>query len=280
MTSPHRFLFLSCSTLAAIWAGGCRTDFGYLSEGSSAAGMGASSAEAGTGSDSGGASAGAAGAAAGDSLGGAGDGGAEPGGAAGAAGEAGMTAGEPRTALESAGGDIAPDSNDFGIDGEWRVFGADADLLVPNFSGSKVCLKGTVLGVKNGDFNRYWGGGLQLVLHTAEPGAAGLPYDAEAAGLAGLMFVIEGAKVPSTIRLKFKMIGTNDSYCLNVPAKSGNELTLNVKDTQHNCWVSGGEPADGKTLENFEIHFVPESSSDIPLDFCVTAMQVVPAASP
>jgi hypothetical protein len=260
-------------------AGACRMDYGYLSEGSPMAGA---SGEAGTessgGSDGFGGSGGSAAESAGGSSGSGGSGGSES--DAGSDAAAGMSAagmvGEPRTAIVSEGGRIVPDSNDFGIDGEWRIFGADTQLLMPTFDKKKVCVKGTILGVKGGDFGRYWGGGLQLVLHNASAGGSPLPYDAKASGLAGLVFEILGPMVPPRIRLKFKMAGTNDSYCRNVEAVMGDDLDLAVAEALHNCWMPGGAPVDATNLENFEVHIVPEDPVDIPIDFCVTALTAIP----
>jgi len=190
------------------------------------------------------------------------------------AGSGGATT-TPRSEIVSLEGGIIPGSNDYGIDGVWHKFGADPDLIIADFSGNHLCIKGTVKGASNGNFDRYWGGGLQLVLRSG-----GAAYDATANGMGGIGITVSGNRLPATLRLKFKDVNSNDNYCKDVtpdPVTPENDFTLLVSEAVHNCWLKGGFPIPPSELQNFEIHMAPSDANDINFDFCVTKVRVVPA---
>lgn len=207
-------------------------------------------------------------------------GGTESGGSAGKPAEEGGTTGDagapptvtPKYDVVSADGVVVSESNTFGIDGEWRKFGADVTLIETRFVDSQVCIKGKLLGTS-------WGGGLQLVLHApGANGTPGQPYDAVSNGMAGIRLVVEGSAVPVKARIKFKQIGTNDDYCREMALKSGDLVTLRTADALRSCPAPGGGAVNPTQLENFEIHMVPEALKDVTFDFCVKQVTVIPAS--
>lgn len=274
-TTKRAWLLLSL--LGAASLGACKMDLDYLSEG--AAG---SAVEGGSGGSSPSTDGGSGGAfvSMGGTFGAGGvpsGGGTESGGSAGkpeeggSTGDAGAPAAVTKYDIVSQDGVVVADSNTFGIDGEWREFGYDVSAIETRFIGSQVCIRGEI--VAGG-----WGGGLQLVLRQpAVAGDRGPPYDAVANGMAGIRLVIEGSKVPTRARVKFKQIGTNDDYCREIAPKSGDLITLRTEDALHSCPVPGGGAVNPTQLENFEIHLFPEASASLPFDFCVKQVTVIAA---
>ncbi len=271
---------LLLSVLCAVPLSACKMDLDYLSEGSAGSGggfdeggSGGSSAppEGGGGSFS---STGGSGSSGDFAVGGGGTFG-----TAGKAMEEGGTTGEggapptptgPKYDIVANNGAVVTDANTFGIDGEWREFGADVTLIETKFVGTQVCISGKLMG-------NSWGGGLQLVLHSPGPnGTPGQPYDAVTNQMAGIRLVVEGTNVPAKARIKFKQIGTNDDYCREMALKSGDLVTLRTSDALHSCPAPGGGAVNPTLLENFEIHMVPEALKDVTFDFCVKQVTVIP----
>jgi len=268
---------------SAAFVSACKMDLDYLSAGDASAGTSGANSTSGSGlggsaiGTSGSSSTGGTFSSAGTSepAGGEGEqGGSSAGnsGSGGSGGDAGAPTNMPALELVTVDGRISPESNDFGIDGEWRKFGADMTLLETTFTGNKICIKGSVT---------QWGGGIQLVLHRSQTdGAPGSAYDSVANGLAGLKMVIEGKDIPanggaSVIKVKFKQVLINDDFCQTLNLFSGAAFSLPVSKAVRNC--QGTSQVDPTQLENFEIHIVPTTATPVTLDFCLRNVTVMPA---
>jgi hypothetical protein len=210
----------------------------------------------------------------------------DAGGASGSAGSTGSsttdscthTGPQTRTDLTPTNGRVECTSNDFGVEGDWILNSSDPQLMTTNFSGSMVCGSGTIAQVvatptSNGqpDFGRYWGGGLAFVMHTETPGGPALPYNAVANGLTGVSATITGT-IPAQMRFKFKMIGSNDSYCKEVDgATSGQTIALHTGDAVHDCWAPDNTSTlDATMIENYEVDVVSQTTEAVPFNFCLT----------
>jgi hypothetical protein len=194
-----------------------------------------------------------------------------------------------RTDLTPTNGRVECTTNDFGIEGDWKINSSDPQLMTSNFSGSMVCASGTIARViatptsmGMPDFGRYWGGGLAFVLHTLSAGGTGFAYDATANGLAGISLKITAntGTLPAQMRFKFKMIGTNNDFCKEVDnATSGDTITLKTGDAVHNCWAPDTMAVlDPTMLENYEVQVVSQASMAVPFDFCLS--QITALAAP
>lgn len=188
------------------------------------------------------------------------------------------TGARTKTDLTPTNGRLTCATNDFGIEGDWKLNSADPDLMTVDFSGSNVCGKGKihqVIATTAGgapDYGRYWGGGLAFAMHTDVPGGPSVPYNATTNGLAGISATISGATIPMEMRFKFKMFGSNENYCKEVMgATSGQSIVLHTGDAVHNCWSPDSTSTlDVTNIENYEVQVVSQTSGDISFDFCLT----------
>lgn len=225
------------------------------------------------------------------SAGSAGSSSTDAGGAGGSSGSTGTPVTDPcthtgaqtRTDLTPTNGRVECTSNDFGVEGDWKLNSSDPQLMTTNFTGSMVCGSGTIAQVvatatSNGqpDFGRYWGGGIAFVMHTETPGGTALPYNATANGLTGISATITAntGTLPAQMRFKFKMIGSNDSYCKEVDgATSGQTIVLHTGDAIHDCWAPDNTSTlDATMIENYEVDVVSQTTEAVPFDFCLTAI--------
>src|SRR5206468_3852738 len=117
-------------------------------------------------------------------------------------------------------------TNGFGIQGSWGLFHATTATITPDYNGTNVCVQASYPKVPDASqWSTYWGGGISLVLSSNTVGGAAVQYDAPAHQFAGLDMTISGAQIPHEIRLKFKMVGSNDTYCKAISnAKSGDRV--------------------------------------------------------
>lgn len=201
-------------------------------------------------------------------------------------GAGGGSAGAPfvvdktKPALISVGGQVLSSTNGFGIQGTWVDFHADTAQVTGSFVGTNVCVTGSYPKVPNDQqWPTYWGGGISLILSSDSPGGVAVPYDAATHDFAGVDVTVTGTSIPHEIRLKYKQIGTNDSYCkafLNV--KSGDRLRLLVSEATRDCWNPGGAKVDPKNLEHFELHVWPELAGDVQMNLCLENLSVVAAS--
>jgi len=276
--------------------GGAGTDSNPGSSGTSAVPNGGSDPTSSAGSGGGAATAGSSGTG-GASVGGAGGaggtgGGTDSGGSSGTSGTAGSggspiadpcahTGPQTKTDLTPTNGRVECATNDFGIEGDWKINSADPALITSAFTGSMVCANGTIAQVVatttsggEPDFGRYWGGGIALIMHNEGAGFLAQPYNATANGLTGISVKITaGAKpIPAQMRFKFKMTTSNESYCIEVDgATSGQTVTLHTRDAKHNCWMPDTTSTlDPTTIENYEVQVVSQTSMAVPFDFCLS----------
>lgn len=266
---------LSLVLVAAVAVGACDPNVGYLNAGSG--GSVDSSGSAGQPANEGGSSGngGSAETVAGgpNAMAGGGTGGVEIPSEAGSAGEA---SDEPKVTLRTRDGQILPESNDFGIDGEVRKYAADPELLTETHDGDKTCVSGTLVGVSNMNYDRYWGGGIQVALKQSKAGGPGVVYDATAHGVAGFRLTVDGVNLPKIIRLQYKNIKNTDSYCREVNTTASKTFDFMIRDALKDCWAPGGAAISPTELENIELHIVPPLDQNVMIDFCLTAITVIP----
>jgi hypothetical protein len=261
--------------------------------GGDTSGSGGSSGDVGTAGTAGsaGASVGGASAGSGGASAGAGAGGTSSSGTGGGGG-GGMTSVPnacvhtgPRTLtnLTPTNGNLTCTTNDFGIEGDWKLNSSDPQLMTTSFTGATVCASGTIAQVVSTatsgglpDYGRYWGGGIAFPMN--EVGGNVAPYDATLNGLSGISATISGATIPAQMRFKFKMIGVNDSFCVEVDgATSGQNVVLHTADAKHNCWSPDTAlTLDPTMIENYEVQVVSQSSKAVPFDFCLTNITAIP----
>ena len=191
----------------------------------------------------------------------------------------------PRTLtdLTPNNGQLTCATNDFGVQGDWKLNSSDPQLMTTTFTGSMVCASGTIAQViatatSNGqpDFGRYWGGGVAFPMN--EVGGIVSGYDAPLNGLAGISATISGSTIPAQMRFKFKMIGINDSFCIEVDgATSGQNVVLHTADAKHNCWAPDTTlTLDATMIENYEVQVVSQTSEAVPFNFCLTNITAIP----
>ncbi len=189
-----------------------------------------------------------------------------------------------RTDLTPTNGRVECATNDFGVEGDWKINSADPALITSGFTGSMVCANGTIAQVGatptsggQPDFGRYWGGGIALVMHNEGAGFLADPYNATANGLTGISVKMSGATIPAEMRFKFKMIGINDSYCSEVKTPtSGQTIVLHTGDAVHNCWApDSASTLDVTMIENYEVQVVSQTTMAVPFDFCLTEIKAL-----
>jgi hypothetical protein len=189
-----------------------------------------------------------------------------------------------RTDLTPTNGRVECATNDFGVEGDWKINSADPALITSGFTGSMVCANGTIAQVVatptsggQPDFGRYWGGGLAFVMHNGGAGFLAEAYDATANGLTGISVKLSGATIPAEMRFKFKMIGINDSYCSEVKnPTSGQAIMLHTGDAIHNCWApDSASTLDVTMIENYEVQVVSQTSMAVPFDICLTEIKAL-----
>jgi len=250
----------------------------------------------GSGGSAGGDAAGSAGTPSGGS---AGSGGGDTGGSAGSVSSGGgggvpvyvdpcapVTGTRTKTDLTPTDGRITCAQDDFGIQGDWKLntFDNAKYPMVVDFSGSKVCTSGTMPQViptppaTTPDYGYYWGTGVALVMHNEAQGGSSEPYNATTNGLGGISAKISGKTIPKDLRFKFKMIGSNDDYCMAVTgATDGQTITLHLSDAINNCWASTHPlTLDPTNIENYEVQVVSNTTAAVPFDFCLSAITALP----
>lgn len=193
---------------------------------------------------------------------------------AGSAGDPG--GGPPRLEILTKDGQVLPNSNDFGIDGEVRKYAADPELLEETHDGNKTCVKGTLVAATNMMYDRYWGGGIQFALKKAPKNGPGVRFDATQHGVAGFRITVEGTTLPSVIRLQYKDIKNTDSYCREVNSTLTKTFDFMIRDALKDCWTAGGKAIAPTELEAVELHIVPPVDKNVSIDFCVTSITVIP----
>lgn len=179
--------------------------------------------------------------------------------------------------LITVGGQVLGATNGFGVQGNWLVFHADTAQVTGSFTGTNVCAQGSYPKVPNNDaWPTFWGGGISLILSSSSVGGAAERYDAPAHQFAGVAMTVTGSAIPHEIRLKYKQIGSNDSYCKAfIDVKSGDRLRVLVSEVTRDCWNPGGAHVDAKNLEHFELHVWPELAGDLTMDLCLSDMKVI-----
>jgi hypothetical protein len=137
-------------------------------------------------------------------------------------------------------------------------------------SGERVCVRGGLAPVPDGDYPNYWGGEVGLLLASSPPTDVAAP----GAGVdtAGFGFRLEGA-VPPQLRLRVGAAGEvplYSQYCQHVVESVGSNIEIALESLTFECWSSGGAPypgASSATLVSWQIPAGPEIGASF--DFCI-----------
>jgi len=144
-------------------------------------------------------------------------------------------------------------------------------------AGERLCVRGQLLPVPDGDYANYWGAEVGLIL------GSGAPTDVAPAGAglaaAGFGFRLEG-DLPPQLRLRVGAAGevpANSQYCQNVDVAQPGEREVSLASLTFECWAVDGAPFPGAasaTLVSWQIP-ASEATGD-PFDFCVEDIHALP----
>lgn len=137
-------------------------------------------------------------------------------------------------------------------------------------AGERVCVRGGLAPVPDGDYPNYWGGEVGLLLASSPPTDVAAP----GAGVdtTGFGFRLEGA-VPPQLRLRVGAAGEvplYSQYCQNVVESVGSSIEIALESLTFECWLSGGAPYPGTssaTLVSWQIPANTEKGETF--DFCI-----------
>jgi hypothetical protein len=137
-------------------------------------------------------------------------------------------------------------------------------------ASERICVRGGLEAVPDGDYANYWGGEVGLVLGTSPPTDVAPPTD----GLAtlGFTFRLSGA-LPPQLRLRVGAAGEvplTSQYCQNVATDTGASVEIPLQSLTFECWGLNGAPYPGTanaTLVSWQIPANPEAGSQF--DFCI-----------
>jgi hypothetical protein len=137
-------------------------------------------------------------------------------------------------------------------------------------TGERICVRGGLAPVPDGDYPNYWGGEVGLLLASTPPTDVAPP----GAGLetAGFGFRLDGA-LPPQLRLRVGAAGEvaiYSQYCQDVVASLGSNIEIALESLTFECWVSGGARypgASSATLVSWQIPANQEVGASF--DFCI-----------
>jgi hypothetical protein len=137
-------------------------------------------------------------------------------------------------------------------------------------ASERICVRGEVAPVPDGDFANYWGGEVGLVLTSSAPTDVAPPGD----GLdtPGFGFRLEGT-LPPQLRLRVGAAGevpVYSQYCQEVVQSVGSNIEMALEALTFECWVVGGARypgASSATLVSWQIPALPELAGAF--DFCI-----------
>lgn len=144
-------------------------------------------------------------------------------------------------------------------------------------ANERICLRGGLSAVPDGDYPNYWGGEVGLVLGSSPPedvAAAGEGVQASA-----FSFRLSGALLPQQLRLRVAAAGEvplTSQYCENVPTDTLGTVEVALQSLTFECWAFDGAPYPGNasaTLLSWQLPANSETASQF--DFCIEDIRAV-----
>jgi hypothetical protein len=137
-------------------------------------------------------------------------------------------------------------------------------------ASDRICVRGELAPVPDGDYANYWGGEVGLLLASSPPTDVAPPDDGLDAP--GFGFLLEGALPP---QLRFRAgaageVAVYSQYCQEVVAGVGSNIEIALESLTFECWSSGGARypgASSATLISWQIPAGPELGAAF--DFCI-----------
>ena len=140
----------------------------------------------------------------------------------------------------------------------------------------RLCVRGQLAPVPDGDYGNYWGAEIGLILGASDPDAIVLPSDGIDA--VGFAFRLSG-ELPPQLRFRVGAAGADpltSQYCRDVPVTEAGTREVARDALTLECWNSDGAPfPQGATaaLVSWQIPAGPESYQ--PYDFCIEDIQAL-----
>lgn len=144
-------------------------------------------------------------------------------------------------------------------------------------ASERVCVRGELAVVPNGDYANYWGGEVGLVLGSSPATDVALPDE----GLAthGFSFRLAG-ELPPQLRLRVAATGEvplTSQYCQAIPTNTDADIEMELRALTFECWVPDGAPFPGDasaTLVSWQLPANEVAASAF--DFCIEDIRALP----
>jgi hypothetical protein len=143
-------------------------------------------------------------------------------------------------------------------------------------ASDRICVRGALTAVPDGDYTNYWGGEVGLILGASPASDVAPPDDGLRAR--GFSFRLVG-EAPLQLRLRVAAAGEvplTSQYCQDVPTNGGASIEVELQSLTFECWGSAGAayPAQASaTLVSWQIPAAPEQASSF--DFCIEEIRAI-----
>jgi hypothetical protein len=144
-------------------------------------------------------------------------------------------------------------------------------------ASERICVRGALAVVPNGDYPNYWGGEVGLVLGSSPATDVALPD--EGLPTPGFSFRLAG-ELPPQLRLRVAATGEvplTSQYCQAIPATTDASIEMPLRALTFECWLPDGAsfPADASaTLVSWQIPANEGAASGF--DFCIEDIRALP----
>jgi len=140
----------------------------------------------------------------------------------------------------------------------------------------RICVRGQLAPVPDGDYPNYWGGevGLDFVEDAEQQAALG-----DGLVASGFSFRLTGA-VPALLRLRVGAAGeipVSSQYCTHVPVDTEIQTAVFLDELAYECWNGSSQPfpaAAGATLLSWQIPANEVTTQAF--DFCIEQIEKLP----
>lgn len=148
-------------------------------------------------------------------------------------------------------------------------------------SAGEVCVNGSTAQVIDEMWSVFWGSTLVMNLNNtvdADGNDVGMPFDADAAGIIGFAYTIEGNAPPENMRAQFKIGGAaapanGNPFCTPL---LGLADTVDFTDVFFECWGDDmGVPFASSSVQSFEFQQVANPNELWTYDYCVTSISAI-----
>ncbi len=183
---------------------------------------------------------------------------------------------EPSQLPPRTGGSVRLQSSGLGLERSVYVvtspLGTTLELVE---AGERICVRGELAPVPDGDYPNYWGGevGVALVANVME-----IPSQAEALRTSGFAFRLQGT-LPPIVRFRVGAaaeVPYYSQYCDHVGLETGARIEVPLDALTYECWNIGGAAfpmASGAALISWQVPASPETAG--PFDFCIEAIDAL-----